>query len=73
MDAVAAPFVQGKLTDEPISVRVDTTCAHCDWPISLSIDAEMHCEVLTEGAAPLVSVPLVNLKGLKDPSIIDAF
>jgi hypothetical protein len=70
---LATPFVQGRLRKEPLSIVARTRCAHCDRPLGLEIDSELRCRVDGEGAKPLVFVPLVNFRKLKDPSIIDAF
>ena len=67
------PFVQGHLRNEPIAVTIETECAHCSRPMRIEIDHELGFRVDTEGAEPLVFVPLVNFEKLKDPSIIDAF
>jgi len=65
-------FVQGHLRGEPVTVTFDTECAHCARPLQLEIDDTLACRV-TEGAAPLVFLPLVNFAKWKDPSIIDGF
>ncbi|MFC1976160.1 hypothetical protein ACFLXQ_07160 [Chloroflexota bacterium] len=79
MDAVAMPFVQGRLrtafdkNSEPLSVVVKTECAHCSQPMRIEIDSEMRCRVEEEGAAPLISVPVVDFSKVTVPSIIDVF
>ena len=70
---MATPFVQGRLRNEKLSGVLSTTCAHCDLPIEVEITSAMGLRVITEGATPLISTPMVNLKKLKDPSIVDAF
>ena len=70
---MATPFVQGRLRNEPLSVAVQTECAHCARPIHLHIDSHLTFHVEEEAADPLVFVPLVNFSRLTDPSIIDAF
>jgi hypothetical protein len=73
VDAIAAPFVQGKLRNEYLAVNIQTECAHCKQPIELEVDSELNCKVITPGADPVVFAPMVNFDRLKDPSIIDAF
>ena len=51
---------------------VRTECACCAQPIELQVDDQLRCRVISEGASPLVVMPLVDLRRLKDPSIIDA-
>jgi hypothetical protein len=70
---MATPFVQGKLRDKPISVLVETECAHCGQPIKIEIDGDLNYDVLSEGADPLIFTPMVDFATLEDPSIIDAF
>lgn len=67
------PFVQGQLRKENVTVNVLTECAHCAQPIQIEIDSELNYTVLEQGADPVVFIPFVNFKKLKDPSIIDAF
>jgi hypothetical protein len=73
MDALATPFVQGQLKGEDISVQVDTVCAHCQRPIQMVVSGDLDIHVDGEGAAPMLTVPMVDMKNLKEPSIIDAF
>lgn len=66
------PFVQGHLRNEPLSITVETECAHCSEPIRIEMNSELDCHVL-EDTDPLVFVPIVDFERLKDPSIIDGF
>jgi hypothetical protein len=52
---------------------IETECAHCARPIRLQIDGNLNAVVLSEGATPMVYVPMVDFAKLDDPSIIDAF
>jgi hypothetical protein len=65
--------VQGHLRGEPLILTIDTECAHCTRAIQLQIDGNLNVQVRTEGATPMVFVPMVDLPKLDDPSIIDAF
>jgi hypothetical protein len=65
--------VQGHLRGEPLTLTVDTECAHCERSIRLQMDDKLNTTVLSEGAAPMVFVPQVDLSKVDDPSIIDAF
>ena len=56
-----------------MSVVIDTECGHCHRPLRIEIDGELNYRVATEGAQPFVSVPLVDLHKLEDPSIIERF
>jgi hypothetical protein len=65
--------VQGHLRGEPMTFTVETGCAHCACPIRLQVDGNLNVQVLTEGAEPMVFMPMVDFTRLDDPSIIDAF
>jgi hypothetical protein len=64
--------VQGKLRQQPLSVTIDTECAETGRPLQIQLDSELIHQV-QQDAAPLFSTPLIDLKKLEDPSIIDAF
>ena len=65
--------MQGQLTDRELTAVIDTRCAHCAVPLRIEVSSSLGCRLASRDAAPVVSVPLVNLKRLKDPSIIHAF
>jgi hypothetical protein len=61
------------MTGRELTVAIDTACAHCSQPLRIEVTSSLRYQVTTPQAAPVISVPLVNLKRLKDPSIIHAF
>jgi len=65
--------VQGHLRNEPVTISVDTECAHCAEPLTLEIDSDMNVRVEQVGADPMVFVPDVPVFDVKAPSIIDDF
>ena len=65
--------MQGHLRNEPVSITVDTQCAHCAEPITLEINSEMNVHVEPAGADPMVFIPAVPVFDVKAPSIIDDF
>ena len=65
--------MQGQLTGRELTAVIETACAHCSRPIRVEVTGSLAYRVTTPGAAPVISVPLVNFKRLKDPSIIHAF
>ena len=67
------PFVQGRLTGRELTAVIETACAHCSRPMRVEVTSSLDYRVTTPGADPVISVPLVNFKRLKDPSIIHAF
>lgn len=54
-------------------MTIETECGHCQRPLCLRVDSAMKFEVESEGAAPVIFVPMVNFARLNEPSIIDAF
>lgn len=66
------PFVQGHLRNESLAVSIRTECAHCARRMQIEVDNRLGYDV--SGATdPLIFIPLVDFKKLKEPSIIDAF
>jgi hypothetical protein len=66
------PFVQGHLRNESLAVAFRTECAHCGRSLRIEVDDQLIYRV-ADAAEPLIFVPLVDFKKLKDPSIIHAF
>jgi hypothetical protein len=56
-----------------MSVEVVSECTHCKRPMRMEIDSDMNCSCQDTDCSPIVFVPEVNFKTLKDPNIIDAF
>ncbi|MFH1036361.1 MAG: hypothetical protein V1806_17830 [Pseudomonadota bacterium] len=72
MDALATPFVQGRLTQKAVSAVVQSQCAHSGQSLTIDIDHQLLCQARQAGARPLVFAPLkVARPGA--PSIIDDF
>jgi len=69
---VAAPFVEGNLWSRRLKATIDSECAHCREPIRVEVTSGLEARALSEGSAPLVSTPFVDLMNL-GPSIIDGF
>ncbi len=70
---MAAPFVQGRLRNEPLSVTIETECAHCARPLCITLDSEMKYHVEEVGAEPLVFEPHINWATFTEPNIIHAY
>ena len=75
MDAIATPFVQGGLRGEPVSVEIETKCAHSGQTLGFTIDSDLRYQVhnADAGAQPLVFQPLIDWATFTDATIIDAF
>lgn len=65
--------MQGRLRGEPVSITVETECAHCFEPMTLQVDSEMNLTVEPADAAPLVFTPDVETWDTEAPSIVDDF
>ena len=65
--------MQGHLRNEPVSITVDSECAHCSEPLTLEIDSDMNVRVDPPDAEPMVFSPDVRLFDVRAPSIIDDF
>ena len=52
---------------------VDSACAHCSEPIAMEITSDLETTVHGEGQRPIIFVPDVNVRTLKEPSIIESF
>jgi hypothetical protein len=70
---VVAPFVQGRLLQQDLSVTIDTACAHCGRSLRLTVDSDLGYEIHSEGARPLVFEPHVDWRDLTAPNIIDFY
>jgi len=73
VDTFATPFVQGRLRQEPVRIRVETVCAHCGETMQFEIDKEMNYSGPEDKPSPIIFVPEVDLTRLKQPHIIEAF
>ena len=72
-DAIAAPFVQGQLRKEYVSIEVETKCKHCDQPLHFTIDSNMQVSVRESDAHPLVFMPDIDWNHFSEATIIDSY
>ncbi len=70
---MAAPFVQGQLRKEYISVEIETKCRHCDQIMHIAIDNKTQASVHEDGAAPLVFMPDIDWGSFAERTIIDSY
>lgn len=73
MDSFATPFVQGRLRNEELSVKLETSCAHTNEKFSLTIDSNVDWQLSEPGPEPIIFSPNVDLANLKAPNIINDF
>ncbi|MFQ5604885.1 MAG: hypothetical protein ACE5HS_16570 [bacterium] len=57
---MAAPFVQGQLRKEKLSVIIETECACCAQPMRFELDSDLNYRFHLPGAQPLVFEPNVD-------------
>ena len=65
--------MQGRLNNQDLEAQISSACACCGEPLELKVGSDLSYRVRSEDAAPLITVPFVDFKKLKDPSIIHAF
>ncbi len=70
---MATPFVQGRLRDERLVVKIESECAHCGRRLKIVLDSEMKILSVSEGAEPMVFQPDVNWAHFDEPNIIHAY
>ena len=72
-DAVANPFVQGRLRNKELSMTINTVCANSGKPIRIEFDNNLILKYLEQGADPMICIPKINLVKVKQTSIVDIF
>ena len=65
--------MQGCIRKQPVSVDIETACAHCARALRLTVDHELRFQVHEEAAQPLVFSPQVNWATFQEPNITHAF
>jgi hypothetical protein len=70
---MAAPFVQGRLQESPLSITIHTACTHCDQPLHITVDSELQYQVAEAEAAPLIFEPRLHWDTFTEPNIIQAY
>ena len=70
---MAAPFVQGQLRNEPLSLEIESSCAHCGAALHLEIDAELKIAVREPNAEPLVFEPELDWSRFRESNILDGY
>lgn len=67
---MAAPFVEGRLRNEPLSIEIRTTCVHCGREMTLVVGSDLRYEVAQKDADPHVFEPRVDWSTFHGPNII---
>ena len=70
---MAAPFVQGQLRKEHVSIDMETKCRHCDLAMHFAIDSQMRVSIRESGAHPLVFMPDIDRNTFSERTIIHSY
>ena len=70
---MATPFVQGRLTESYLEIKIETECACCGRGLEIVIDSSMKILSVSYGAEPMVFAPHVDWAGFNEPNIIHAY
>ena len=70
---MAAPFVQGRLREEYLTVAIETQCAHCGEAMHIDLDSELKYRVRENDARPLMFEPRVDWDTFEEPNILHAY
>ena len=70
---MATPFVQGRLTDNYLEIKIKTECACCGRGLEIVVSSDMKIVSVSEGAEPMVFQPHVDWVGFNEPNIIHAY
>lgn len=62
--------MEGRLRQKPLTIEIQTRCAHCDRVIEISVDSELRYDVVQKEARPLVFEPHVDWSTFREPNII---
>jgi hypothetical protein len=67
---MATPFVQGRLRNEKLSVRIDSQCAECHTPLEIDVSERMEWAVRSGTDRILVFEPSIDWSTFKQPTIV---
>ena len=67
---MAAPFVQGRLRNLALSVRIDSQCAQCQARLAIDVSDRMEWQVSAGTDAILVFEPAIDWATFGAPTIV---
>jgi hypothetical protein len=73
VDAIAAPFVYGKLRDEELFFTINSECANSGKPIKIELDGDLNIINVDKDSEPMYCIALMDTSKTKEPSIVDIF
>lgn len=65
--------MQGHLRNENLSIEIATTCVHCNRPLHITLDNNLHWRLQEQDANPFVFMPDIDWGHFTAPTIIDAY
>jgi hypothetical protein len=65
--------VQGHLRNETLSVEIETSCAHCNRPLHITLDSNLRWNLKEQDATPFVFMPDIDWSRFTGATIIDAY
>jgi hypothetical protein len=70
---VATPFVQGRLLEKDLGCEIETECAVSGRSIVFELDSELRYSVRPPAERPVFFIPMIDLRHLDAPCIVDDF
>jgi hypothetical protein len=70
---VATPFVQGRLLEKDLGCEIETKCAISGRPIVFELDSEFRYGVRPPAEKPVFMIPMIDIRNLDAPCIVDDF
>ena len=65
--------MQGRLQNQNLEYTINSRCANSGKPLEIGIDSDLNIRTMTQGAAPMYSMALIDTERMKEKSIIDVF
>ncbi len=65
--------MEGRIRNQPISVDIQSECAHCGRELRLRVDSELRWSLADSDAEPLVFEPEVDWETFSEPNITHAY
>lgn len=64
--------MQGRILERSLTATLRTECAQSGRALEMTVDSDLNIDLRTQGATPVVSIPLINFKKLGLKVIYDA-
>jgi len=67
------PFVQGRLLEKDLGCEIETKCAISGRQIVFELDSEFRYGVRPPAEKPVFMIPMIDIRNLDAPCIVDDF